>query len=144
MTSFPIIETNENVKDENTLIWLQHLKIRVGVRNPQNKFLKLGNIVHKYKKPNIIDIKIGVRDDTKQYTYGKMLSKDYFMLNGCRMSVKSQMQNKNELFETFFLSKYFYKSVKTDELILEHLALYFFDGEVLRTKLLRKTIQKLR
>ena len=53
------------MQDINTLEWLDHLKKRYEVRNPENKFLALENLIRDYQKPNVLDIKLGVREGKK-------------------------------------------------------------------------------
>lgn len=48
----------------------------------------LQNLIHSYKKPNVLDIKLGKKDD-KKLKPKKQDFKDFFILNGCRINVKN-------------------------------------------------------
>lgn len=47
----------------------------------------LENIIKSYKKPNVIDIKLGVRSPHK-IKQNKKDKNELFKLNGCRINVK--------------------------------------------------------
>lgn len=47
----------------------------------------LENIIHSYKKPNVLDIKLGAKSQ-KKLKPRKDNFKELFVLNGCRINVK--------------------------------------------------------
>jgi hypothetical protein len=74
------------------------------------KFIKMQNIIHSYKYPNIIDIKLGQRKEKKK-TDAKFAetttNTHQFRLNGLSMQICE-----NGAWNEYFMSKYYGQTIK--------------------------------
>ena len=92
-----------------------------------------------YKKPNILDIKLGKKKPKKSNVKfeNSTTNSHCFRINGMVINL-----NDGDKLEECFLSKYFGQKITVDE-IENYLALFFFDGKRINQALLTNLIGEL-
>ncbi len=69
-------------KTDNKTVWIEHLKVRME-EGKEEKFIMLKNLIHGWKQPQIMDIKVGSKEKASNVKFAKTTSNEYcFRING--------------------------------------------------------------